>query len=134
MSASTLFAVMTRGLDMILPLPSASRAESSRLSAPVRRLVIRRASDPAAAAFPTGAAGRFTLRFCGVLVLTFEPGGGNRFGKSSSVPVWVTATPFVVLVPMGLGPVLLLLCVSGSDTLPMRTPRFFARSEEHTSE
>src|SRR5262245_42161169 len=125
MIASWLFAVMTRGLEMILPLPSASSAESSRVSAPVRRLVMSSARGPAAAALPTGAAGRFTLRFCGDLVEVGVPGGGNRFGKSSIDPVWVIAVPLVVVVPIGLGPVLLLVCVRGRATLPIRTPRFF---------
>ena len=126
MSASTLFAVITRGLEMILPLPSASNAESSSCSAPVSRLVTNSAMEPAAAAPPTAAAGRLTLKFWGVVVVMVPPPGGNKLGKSSSVPVWVTATPDW-LMPIGLGPVLVLFCTNGRATLPSRTPRFFEK-------
>src|SRR5437016_13353470 len=93
MSASTLFAVITRGLEMILPLPSASRAESSSESAPVSRLVMSRAIEPAATALPTGFAGKLTLKLSGVFVVMGPQDGGNKFSKSPSVPGWVTAIP-----------------------------------------
>src|SRR6266480_5728402 len=92
--------------------------------------------EPAAPALPTGAAGKLTLKLLGVFVVMAPPPAGNRLGKSSSVPVWVTATPDS-LMPIGLGPELLLFWTIGRATLPRRTPRFFAnesRSEEHTSE
>src|SRR5207244_7869549 len=90
-----------------LPLPSASRAESSSWSAPVSRLVINRAMDPAAAALPTGAAGKLTLKLSGVFVDMAPPPTGNKLEKSFSVPVWLTATPDS-LMPIGLGPELVL--------------------------
>src|SRR5258708_31737192 len=126
MRASTLLAVITRGLEMILPLPSASRADSSRASAPVSRLVINRAMEPAAAALPTGAAGKLTLKLSGVFVVMAPPLGGHKLVRSFSVPVLATATP-APLMPTGLGPELLLFWVGGRGTLPRRTPRFFEK-------
>src|SRR5437667_41689 len=99
---------------MILPLPSASRAESSSWSAPVSRLVINRAMDPAAAALPTGAAGKLTLKLSGVFVDMAPPPTGNKLEKSFSVPVWLTATPDS-LMPIGLGPELVLFWTIGSE-------------------
>src|SRR5258708_23153615 len=108
---------MTRGREMIWRLAAGSRADSSRASAPVSRLVINRAMEPAAAALPTGAAGKLTLKLSGVFVVMVPPPGGNRLVRSLSVPVCVTATPDS-LMPTGLGPDLLLLWAIGRATLP----------------
>ena len=97
------------------------------MSAPVRRLVISSAIEPAEAAFPTGAAGRLTLRLSGVLVLIVPRQPGTGWESRRPFPSCVTATPLVLLVPTGLGPVLLALCAIGRATLPMRTPRFFEK-------
>jgi len=108
---------------MILPsrrLP-APRLQSQRA---VRRLVMRSAMIPLRSV-PTGAAGRLTLRFDGDLVLMGVPAAGTGWES----PRWCRLSDrgaVGAVVPIGLGPVLLLVCVSGRPRCHPH-PEFFAK-------
>ncbi len=84
-NASTWSAVTTRGLDTILPLPSSSRAVSSRFRNWVLALLNRIREKAPTWAVPMPAAGRLTL--------------WASFRKSGVDDVWLVWKPLSVIRP-----------------------------------
>src|SRR3974390_852551 len=100
MAASVWFAVTTRGLEMILPLPSDSRALSSKFRKRVMpALNSDKANDPGCAFVVVRVAGKFTdiksLGFCGwgTVAVVVIPGTVGNSGCPVIQPVLTVLPP-----------------------------------------